>query len=169
MPHVFTRFYQSHIDQNGKCRFDSIQFGQHLFRQFPKAVFSILLHVPLPGNKGYGNTGNGAIEQIMHNRNNESVGFDLVGTPMGTLPDSSFVDRCQPSLKLRDIFDGYVFLVPFSKLQGATIDPKFYEGRSWDEVLARQPDPYWFKASTGEQLLQHRRDYTTHRFVTRRW
>ncbi len=102
----------------------------------------------------------------MHNRNNQPVGFDLVGTPMGTLADSAFVDRCQPSLKLHDIFDGYVFLVPFSKLQGATIDPLFYKGRSWDEALGRQPDPYWFKANRRkEQLLQHRRITPRHRFV----
>lgn len=161
VPHAFTRFYQSHLDQQGKCRFDSIQFGQYLYRQFPNDVFSILLHVPLSGSKGFTSPGAGAIEQIMHNRNNEPVGFDLAGTPMGLLSDTTFIDRCQPSLKLRDLFDGYVFLVPFAKFQGATIDPLFYEGRSWDEVLRRQPDPYWFKASTGEQLLQHRRDYAT--------
>lgn len=159
VPHAFTRFYQSHADEKGKCRFDSIQFGQHLYREFPKQVFSILLHVPLPGNKGYGHTGNGNIELIMHNLGNTPTGFDLKGTPVGELADSSYVNRCHPSVKMKDLFDGYVFLAPFSQLKGATIDPRFYDGRSWDEVLARQPDPYWFRANSSEDLIQYRRDY----------
>lgn len=159
VPHAFTHFYQAHLDENGECRFDTIQFGQHLYQEFPKQMFSIFLHAPLPGIRGYSNPGGGNIELIMHNLDNLPSGFDLAGTPMGDLADSSFTNDCQPSLALKDLFDGYIFLAPFSKLKGTTIDPIFFKGRSWDEVLARQPDPYWFKANTSEVLLKYRHDY----------
>ncbi len=157
IPHALTRFHQSHVDEQGNCRFDTIQFGQHLYREFSGEIYSVLLHVPLPGNRGY--EGNGAIEQVMHNLDNRPAGFDLAGTPMGLITEPSFTDRCQPVVQLKDLFDGYIFLAPYAKLRGASIDPSFYEGRSWEETLSRQPDPYWFRANTAEELLQNRRDY----------
>lgn len=155
VPHAFARYHQAFPDRAGKCKFDSTQFAQHLYKQFPDKVFSILLGVPLISQSGmsYNGAGNGAIDLIMHNLGNRPAGFDLAGTPMGDLRDSSMFSLCHDGFTLKDFFDGYIFLAPLEKMTGSAIDPLFFSNRSWDEVLRRQPDPYWFKANNEKELL----------------
>jgi enterochelin esterase-like enzyme len=161
VPHAFTRYHQGYRNNSGSCKSDSIQFGQHLFREFPKKVFSILLNVPLVTRTGnaHAGAGNGAIELIMHNLNNRPAGFDLVNTPLGDLPDSSMFSICHDHFTLKDFFDGYIFLGPVKEMKGASVDKMFYANRSPQEVLLRQPDPYWFKANTLDELLRKIHDY----------
>ncbi len=161
VPHAFTRYHQGYINKTYLCKFDSTQFGQHLFKEFPKKVFSILLNVPLMSRSGntYAGPGNGAIDLVVHNLNNKPAGFDLLGTPMGDLPDSSMFTVCHEGFRLKDFFDGYIFLGPTKEMRGAAVDEQFYVNRSSQEVLRRQPDPYWFKADTMDELLGKIRNY----------
>lgn len=128
------------------CDFNDQMLGNRLYNKYPDKVISLALHQPFPGkpNGEYGlrSPADGKIESIMSELKHQPMGFDL-DSIVGDLPDNSFYSTCYPDFKLGQLFDGYIFLKPFSQLQGCEIDSKFFLGRNWKEIHSQIPDPDW--------------------------
>ena len=62
---------------------------------------------------------------------------------MGSIHDHSSYALCDRELTLGDLFDGYVFLVPFSEARAATPDPGFIDEANIGRVIEQFPDPDW--------------------------
>ncbi|GET24520.1 hypothetical protein NT017_08490 [Prolixibacter sp. NT017] len=121
--------------------------GNRLYQNYPGKVFNILLHCPFYNKPGKTpslcSPANGKIEELMQLNHDRSVGFDLVGTPWGDLPDSSSYSMGYPNFTLSQLFDGYIFLAPFSQLKGSKIDEDFFKNKPWSETRKELPDPDW--------------------------
>lgn len=162
--HAVTRFEWPVYDYvaPGFVRADDGHLGNLLVRRFPGRVRTILLHQPFPdrldGAARLVQPAGGMIEQLAQ----APVGFDLRGTPMGALSDSSLLAGAEPSVPLSRIADGYIVLVPFSRLTGCTVDRAFISPANWAEARARLPrelrevpdtiDAYWQSAENYADL-----------------
>lgn len=147
--HAFTKYNYPVYDFLGKdfCRYENGYFGNLLFAKYPDAVFSIMLHKPL-GNKieqtpYLVSPANGKMEAIMQKLGNRPSGFDLAGTPVGRLADSSYYSMGYPDFTLDKLFDGYIFLKPIKELEGCTLDSLFLTKANWVEAQAQVADPDW--------------------------
>ena len=147
--HAFTKYHFPFYDfaSPNYVRFDSTYFGNLIHAKYPKKVFSILLHKPFynyPNKKPLLiSPANGKIEQIMSLLSNQPMGFDLMNTPLGNLPDSSYYSMGYPNFKLSDFYDGYIFLKPMKQLSSCTIDTLFLNEANWQEAFKNIPDPDW--------------------------
>jgi len=147
--HAFTKYHFPFYDfaSPNYVRFDSTYFGNLIHAKYPKKVFSILLHKPFynyPNKKPLLiSPANGKIEQIMSLLTNQPMGFDLMNTPLGNLPDSSYYSMGYPNFKLSDFYDGYIFLKPIKQLSSCTIDTLFLNEANWQEAFKNIPDPDW--------------------------
>ncbi|MFM1853224.1 MAG: hypothetical protein RL164_542 [Bacteroidota bacterium] len=147
--HAFTKYHFPFYDfaSPNYVRFDSTYFGNLIHAKYPKKVFSILLHKPFynyPNKKPLLiSPANGKIEQIMSLLSNQPMGFDLMNTPLGDLPDSSYYSMGYPNFKLSDLYDGYIFLKPIKQLSSCTIDTLFLNEANLQEAFKNIPDPDW--------------------------
>jgi len=147
--HAFTRYRYPVYDFVGEdfVRLEKGYFGNLLYAKYPQKVYTVLLHKPfmnLPETKpNLVSPANGAIEAIMQKLNNEAVGFDLVNTPLGKLPDNSYYSLGHKDFALEDMGDGYVFLKPIKQLSGCDIDPAFLTEKNWEQALDNVADPDW--------------------------
>jgi hypothetical protein len=148
-PHAFTKYGYCYYDflKDNFLRCDSDWLGQRLLQRYPNKVFNILLHQPfgnMPGKTPWLiSPGNGMVEQVMTLNNNKPVGFDLAETPMGKIPDNSRNAIGFRDFTLGKLFDGHIFLAPFHRLQGCTMDPTFFDGKTWAQISAQIPDRDW--------------------------
>ncbi len=149
MPHAFTTYRFCHPDflRDNFIDCDLDWLGQRLLRKYPGRVLHILIHRPLdnyPNKSPYLiSPAKGAIESVMQLNANKATGFDLGNSPFGKLPDDSRYSLGYENFSIGQIADGYIFLAPFSKLEGCTIIDDFFEGKSWEEIKKDVPDPDW--------------------------
>ncbi len=147
--HAFTQYKFPNYDYLSEnfVRFDDTYFGNLIYAKYPNKVFSILLHKPFynyPNKKPtMVSPANGKIEEIMKRLNNKPVGFDLINTPLGHLPDSSYYSMGYVNFELSDLFDGYIFLKPIKSLSACTIDTLFLNEQNWPQAYQNMPDPDW--------------------------
>lgn len=134
-------------------RSETAHFGNILASSYPGRVRTILLHQPfldrLDGGTKLVQPAGGLIEAITQG----PVAFDLQSSPMGILPDRSWLAGAELSIPMSAIADGYIILAPLSRLHGCTIDRAFVTLANWAEAKARFPrelrpvpetiDDYW--------------------------
>ncbi|WP_298539568.1 ChaN family lipoprotein [uncultured Aquimarina sp.] len=148
-PHAFTRYQKASVSKNndGFCAFDNGSLGNILYEKYPSKVFSIFLHGPFynkPNKTPFlVSPAFDHIEKIAALSGNKPMGFDLQSTPFGELKDDSIYATCYPDFRLGQLFDGYIFLVPFNKMKSCTIDSDFFKGKDWNATKMQLPDPYW--------------------------
>ena len=160
-PHAYTRYATPYFKYNGDdfCAFDNDWLGNRLYRKYPKKVFSVLLHQAFPHMEKdsfyMGSPAGGAIERLMAANGNRPVGFDLLGSPIGKLPDRSAHSLCYESFVLEQFFDGYLFLEPLRDLEGCTVVDDFVNESNVAHALKNFPDPDWHReVKTLEDLRQ---------------
>lgn len=147
--HAFTRYKPARYAATapGFYELETGFMGQLLHARAPGRVFAILLHQPfadkLHGGARLVYPAGGAIDQMMAGFPGEPVGFDLVGTPMGDLPDDSYYATGYDDFRLNQLADGYIYERPFSQFEGCTIDEEFVTSENWAEAQANFPDPHW--------------------------
>ncbi|MCX7772913.1 MAG: hypothetical protein N2376_07360 [Clostridia bacterium] len=146
--HAFTKYKNPVCDflEEGFVRLENGYMGHLLYQKAPDKVITILLHFTFmdeDASKGYRLPADGQIEALMEAFNNEPVGFDLKGTPLGQLRDHSNLALGHPDFKLEDLADGYVFLKPLMEQTGCTVDYDYLKGHTFEEVLKQFPDPEW--------------------------
>jgi hypothetical protein len=148
-PHAFTKYGYCHYDflKDNFVYCDTDWLGQRLLQRYPNKAFNILLHQPfgnMPGKTPWLiSPGGGMVEQVMTLNQNKPVGFDLAETPMGKIRDESRNSIGFRNFMLGQFFDGYVFLAPFQSLVGCTMDPTFFNSKTWAQISPQIPDRDW--------------------------
>ncbi|HEX5788872.1 MAG TPA: ChaN family lipoprotein [Woeseiaceae bacterium] len=148
-PHAFTRYESPVYSYNADdfCAFDANWLGNRLLRRHPGKVFSVIVHQPFYNHANQSplllSPAGGTIEKLLRELGNRPLAFDLGTTPAGRLPEASAFSMCYPDFTLGQLFDGYVFLVPFSDVEPATIDEDFVTEDNAAAAIAQFPDPDW--------------------------
>lgn len=158
-PHAYTRYGSPYYKYNGDnfCAFDRDWLGNRVYRKWPGRVFSVILHQAFTQKSGDSyfsvSPGGGLIEKLMTENGNKPVGFDLINTPVGTIPDQSLHAMCYDHFTLDQLFDGYVFLKPLRQLEGCTPIPEFVHEKNAAYAIGNFPDPDWHeKVGSLEEL-----------------
>jgi hypothetical protein len=173
-PHAFTRYQQRVYDPHaeGFYRLDKHDFGNQLYAQAPHKVVTVMLHQPfdsrLSGAAELVYPARGALDQVLAQFADRRVGFDLLHSPLGDLPDTSYYATGADPFVLRQLADGYVYEQPFDQYEGCTVDEHFLAGRDWAEVQRQFPDPDWHpRPATLDEYWAHVRGIADprHRFA----
>ena len=164
--HAFTRYRMPVYDYLAErfYRLEDRQLGNLLYAQAPDRVWTIVLHQPFYGSPGAPGPqvrpAGGAIDQVLAALPGRRAGFDLLGTPIGNLPDASYYATGYRDFRLADFADGYVYLAPFDELHGCTIDEEFLTEANWPETRAQYPTREWRpRPASREEYLGEIRDY----------
>lgn len=153
-PHAYTRYGSPYFKFNGDnfCDYDFGWLGNRLYNRHPIKVFNVILHQAFTQkeNNNYFliSPAGGAIELLMKENANKPAGFDLLGTPIGELKDSSINSLCYENFTLGQYFDGYVFLKPLSELNGCSVIDDFVNEKNFEHALKNFPDPDWHEKIT---------------------
>ncbi len=141
--HAFTTFSMPDADpfDHSFVRYERRYMGNLLADRFLHRIKTVLLHQPFWSRDAADyhavSPGRGLVEQVLQERGNQAIGFDLNDTAMGMLEDTSQYSAGKQKLRLMDLADGYVFLQPLKKLNGCTVDTEFINGLSWEDVKMR--------------------------------
>lgn len=147
--HAFTKYKFPVYDFLGNdfCRYENGYFGNLLFAKYPDHVFSILLHKPfinrIEQTPQLVSPASGNVERIMQRLQYKPLGFDLVGTPVGQLADSSYYSMGYRHFTLDKLFDGYLFLNALKVLNGCILDSLFLTKENWLQAQKQVADPDW--------------------------
>lgn len=147
-PHAFTKF-KNPIFEGNADQFFILQggwLGNRLYEKFGSRIFNIIMHQPaLNINTLLPDTTSGikTIETVMDILGNKPVGFDLLNTVMGDIPDDSHNSILYKNFTLKEMFDGYIFTKPIREQHGCTVDYSYLKGKSFEEVQKNWPDKDW--------------------------
>jgi hypothetical protein len=156
--HAFTRYHQPLYDFD-KGNLDGLndeRMGNLVYEQIGSRAMTVYLHAPWVSSKGWDapevRPVNGAIDAVMSDFKDTRIGFDVVGTPFGTLPASdTYYAFGYPSFKLADFADGYIYQKPFRDYQGVTADPQFVTQSNLQEAIANLASPEGRKLLTSPE------------------
>jgi hypothetical protein len=160
--HGFTRYHQPvyDFDKGRLVTLNDVRMGNLVYAQIGSRAMTVYLHAPWVSSKGWDapevRPVNGAIDDVMSDFKGTRIGFDLVGTPFGTLPATdTYYAFGSPSFKLADFADGYIYQKPFHEYQGVTVDPQFVTQNNLQEAIANLASPEARKSLTSpEQFLR---------------
>lgn len=146
--HAYSKYeFPRYNDSNKQLIYFNTEFMTNLlYQHYPDKTYSICLHQYFPDSYTMADNhspGDGKIEALMLENNNQPLGFDLKETPWGQIRDNSYYSSGYPELKLSDVFDGYLFLKPLTKLKGCTVNKKYLDGKDFSQVTANFPDSDW--------------------------
>jgi hypothetical protein len=136
LAHSFTRYQEPLMNKPGQFL---KRTGNFVEEKIGDRVFNILLHCPGGSGTTASYPADGVIDRVMCEFKNTRVGFDLKGTPFGTLKDHDCIGHGEQ--KLADLYDGYVFQEHFSRYKGCRVDQKFISQANFAEALKGLP-PY---------------------------
>jgi hypothetical protein len=127
--HAFTRYREpDYITDGGTkvfVRFNKPRFGNHLHARYADKVYNICFYDPWESKSDPGtqvHPARGVIEQVI-NPHYRQIGFDLLNSPLGQLPDDSFYSLGYPDFRISMMFDGMIYtgriqdLKPVSPIQ----------------------------------------------------
>ncbi len=145
--HAYTKYEPPVFDYlaQGFIRHENRHMG-HLIKRYTNArVKTVLFHEYLPALETgkHIQPADGMIERVMSRLNHQPLGFDLSESMIGDLKDHSFLATGYQNFKLKDLADGYLYLKPLAKRQGASVDKDYLHHVSLSDVLANFPDPDW--------------------------
>jgi hypothetical protein len=122
-PHAYTK---SHIIPH-----DYQFLGEYLYQYAPSRVTNLFLHeyVYDPHGHQYLPPFDESKEPYCVDLNKDSLGLQPI------YPTSN--------QRWRDIFDGYIYIVPLKSRKSCQIDHQFLDGHRWQDVLDQFPDPNW--------------------------
>jgi hypothetical protein len=144
--HASTRFAWPDYDFVKKrvTNFHAETMGQLVRRNIRGRAFNICLHYPwetIEGPKSFDYPVGGAVDRVMRGSDMKRMGFDVVGSPFGRLPDPKAVyAQGRKRFVFGDFCDGYVFLGPFAECEGCDVDPLFITDENLAEAVAYLPN-----------------------------
>ncbi len=113
--HAFTHYREPQIKTiDGRKYFDGfkvVRFGNYLYESYGNKVFSTCFYDPWESqieSEGLVAPAQGIIEQSLYPHYHD-VGFDLIGSPFGELPDDSIYALGYKDFRLKDIFNGMIY------------------------------------------------------------
>jgi len=147
--HAFTAFrdvsYERQMEALGFTQ--TRRAGNIIYDDIGKRAVTIYLHAPWPrkeGRNGLTFPLDGVLGAVIDSlpRSARSFGFDVAGSPFGTIPVRS-ADYAQgyDSLLFRDLADGYVVLEPIYDLHAATPIANFITVDNLDRAIRGFPEP----------------------------
>lgn len=145
--HTFTHYHQPMYDLEGRRveGFIEERMGNVVYNRIPQRVFGILLHTPWMSQSDPGHLMapvRGIIDSVMNELHDRPSGFDVVGSPFGTLRDpGTYYAAGYADFTLATLTDGYVYLVPFRKFKSVTVDRKFITDANFREAVENFWDP----------------------------
>ncbi|KOO46494.1 ChaN family lipoprotein [Priestia koreensis] len=164
--HALTRYHYPQYDETASnfIRFNDGFLGNLIYQKYPSHVFSILLHQRFSDKESLiedRSPANGQIEELITEFDHVvPMGFDLIDTVMGELKDDSYYSTGYSDFRLKDLFDGYLFLSPLNKLKGCTVDPHFLNRQLFLDVQVNYPDKDWARVpETQEEYWQEVNSY----------
>ena len=155
--HAFTEYRQP-IVINGKfIRFGDTRVGNAVFQRIGKRAFTIKLHAPWISADGYDQppvlAADGYIDAMLNKLEPkyQRVGFDLAGTPFGSLPGETSIYRFgYKHFTLDTIYDGYVCQGPLASYKGVTAIRDFVNETNLGEARAQSPNPNMRNATAAD-------------------
>jgi hypothetical protein len=145
--HAFTRFHMPNYNFKTKrlLGHDKKRMGNIIYRKIPNKVFNICLHYPWPTQKGFTDFDypvGGAIDQIMSEFHNQRVGFDVMDSPFGLLPDNDIYYSLGHSNFTLDRFcDGYIYQMPIENYEAVSVNRLFITDNNFKEAINYLPNP----------------------------
>jgi hypothetical protein len=171
--HAFTKYAQPIVSDGKLVRKEDSRFGQHLHAYAPSRIFMITLHGPWPGADGYGALpvlpADGSMDEALEaaGKRWQRVGFDLNGTPFGTMVSHTAVYKHGHEPFSMDKFaDGYIYLGPISRYEPVTPIADFIDARNIEYARANSSNPADRTASIADF---NQGIAATLEAVTRRW
>jgi hypothetical protein len=146
--HAITHYKAPVLCEDGK-RVGTIPnlLGNALYEEFPDKVYSVLLHQPVGNRRGrlpyLLSPAGGALERALEKLDYRPVGLDLTDSPVGKLPEPGSPGEGYEDFSLSDYVQGYIFLVPLSKMTGCTYEAEFFDGKDWNDILDQYPTRQW--------------------------
>jgi hypothetical protein len=143
--HACTRFHVPEYDFKKKkvASVNKRAMGNVVHRKIRDKAFNICLHYPwqtIEGEGAYDYPIGGAVDQIMKDFGGKRVGFDVQGSPFGSLTDARAVYAAAGrDFTFGDFCDGYIYLAPFSEYEGCSVDPLFITEENLAEAIAFLP------------------------------
>ncbi len=152
--HAFTAYKQP-IASNGKfIRFGDVRMGNAVYQKIGKRAMTINLHAPWVNAEGYEKPSvlpvDGYIDAMLSqlDQKEQSLGFDLAGTPFGKLSGETTLYKFgYEGFNLEMIYDGYICQGPFSSYEGVTPIRNFINEKNLEEARAQTPSPAMRKDS----------------------
>lgn len=124
--HAFTHYREPDSKLvDGRKSFNGfriVRFGNYLHEAYSRKVFNICFHDPWESQivvEGSIAPAKGIIEQSLYPRYHE-IGFDLIGSPFGELPDDSIYALGYQDFRLKDIFNGMIYTGRLQDLKHVT-------------------------------------------------
>ena len=146
--HAFTRYRQPIVVDGKFVRFGDVRVGNHIYEKIGPRAFTIFLHAPWVNVEGYDAppvlAADGSIDAVLQDLSPEQqhVGFDLKGTPFGTLPGvTSLYKFGYEDFTLETIYDGYICQGPLSSYEGVTPIRDFVNEHNLAQARAQSPSP----------------------------
>jgi hypothetical protein len=161
--HAFTRYKQPVYDNRMKfIRFGGNRMGNVVYKEIPDRVFMISLHQPWAMNQKFVENERpvrGVIDEVMGTFGDKRVGFDVVGSPFGDLPDDdTYYSAGYKPFTLGVFCDGYIYQKPFTDYEGCSVDPQFITNENFREAVDNCPNPEARKFYTSpEQIISSMR------------
>jgi len=163
--HAFTRFHQpSGGGQGESVRFSSERMGNRSYAAIGDRCCTIFLHSPWPGGGGYEDAevypADGALDALIADlpAAEQRVGFDVVGSPFGTLAArSSYWGRVIPDFRLDMYCDGWICQMPLSRYEGVHVVEGWFNEQNRIEAIEQiaNPDPRVKRRNrTAEDLMR---------------
>lgn len=144
--HAFTRYHEPNYDFQRKklIGLNRKGMGNIIYNKIPEKVFNICLHYPWETTEGQGIFDypvDGAVDRVMKEFKIKRVGFDVIGSPFGTLGDCDALYAAgRKNFAFSDFCDGYIFQRHFSDYEGCTVDSQFITEENLREAIAYLPN-----------------------------
>ncbi|NIP80711.1 MAG: hypothetical protein GWM90_16420, partial [Gemmatimonadetes bacterium] len=132
--HAFTRYRQPVVLDGELRRLDPTRAGNYLYEALGDRAFLVYLHALWPPREGYGGNyvrpADGYLDAFFGTlpAGLRRVGFDVRGTPFGSLPGATSVySHGYDDFTLGTMVDGYIYQGAFCDAEGVTAIPGFID------------------------------------------
>ncbi len=159
MHHAFTGYRQPVVVDGAFVRFADPRFGNVLREALGKRAVTVALHAPWNGPEGYSarfvHPADGRLDAFMLARDGGpfAVGFDVAGSPLGSLPIENAVYRYgYEPFTLEQFCDGWVYTKPIGEYEPVEWIDGWIDSDNLERARATAMNPRW-------------RDYTVRRMT----
>lgn len=155
--HAFTRYKQPESDEKDTraLRFMDLRTGNILRALLADRVCTIGLHAPWRRRGGgWAAPLGGVLDRAVAESGMSRVGFDVFETPAGELADpDTYYSVGYSDFRFGHFVDGWVWLTPFERYEGCTVDEQFITAENLEEARQSQSPAVRDQLQTVEQFM----------------
>ena len=159
--HAFTKYKQPKYDisKNKFIEFVNKRMGNVIYDKIGDKAFNIYLHGHWINANGWSEPYvypvDGVIDALMAElpTKYQYIGFDVMNSPFSKLKaTTSYFKYGYDDFKLSDFCDGYIFLCPFSKMEGVEPIKDFLNKDNIEEAKQIHPSPFFRDPSISNEV-----------------